>query len=92
MSLSDKTRAKIEAMADRFSKNEMASDFERAPMNHGHRVGATPWAEWCERFMYSDAMTSVRDSLMGHYPKQDALAKLDHLEKEYREWLEDIDG
>lgn len=71
--MTDKTKRKIEAMARKYclSWPELANkrDFEE---------GATPWAEWCERF----------EKVI----ERGKWTEIKNLQMDFLKWLEDVDG
>ncbi len=76
--MTDKTRAKIEAMAEPYSESRDDETYVE---------GATPWAEWCERLALT--MSYITDEANGknecHNMAKVALS-------DYEKWLEDING
>lgn len=80
--MNDKTRAKIEAMAEK----EYGSLDSRGD---AHEEGATLWAEWCERLVEEIEMTMDchKPTYYCNRCKEDVVGVL----KEYSQWLEDVD-
>lgn len=75
--MDEKTKAKTEAMAF-INTSEGTSQAI-------YKEGATPWAEWCKRF--EKHLVNIIKNNGLDFAKTDIA-----LLKEYRQWLEDVDG
>lgn len=86
--MTDKTKAKIEALA---IKGKAAFYDESIPVLRSEYIkGATPWAKWCERFhQICGPMAMLMED--GNLPDLDSQGVTMMIEvfNEYRQWLDD---
>ena len=83
--MNDKVKKKIQAMAEEYNKTQVGRTFrygEEYP--DFYKEGATPWAEWCERFAYELNDYLGYEKLPGGSRKA-----MENILKEYNQWLEE---
>lgn len=84
--MTDKTKAKIEAMAEVTSEEIIEAKLV-LPLAIVLSTGATPWAEWCERF---EDMLGCYCEELGYHGSSSSCTKC-KFKEEYRQWLEDVE-
>jgi len=91
--VTEKTKAKIEAMAYKHSRCEppvMANNALSINRFYGVVDGAKPWAEWCERLEEKLACNCDFLGYQGALSKS-GLCSSCEIKKEYNQWLEDTE-
>ena len=80
--MTDKTKAKIEAMAGSRKQHYLAAGNVRESRvaHESVKIGATPFAEWCERF---------EKAIESYLKDGDTQLLVGTTLKEYRQWLEE---